>query len=252
LLATYTPDVLTPMSFELAAEAMRAALRAQLESAPSEPALALALAKTALETGRWQKIHCFNWGNIKASPKYEGMYTCFGCDEVFGNKRVWFDPDTPYDPSDPLALPNPRFPKPPLPPGNPQTRFRAYANRFDGAYQYVEFVASGRYVDAWKELLEGNARGYVSALKRKNYFTADEGDYVKAVISLQSEMLKRLQGVLPPLDQRPDFDFEQLRAAVVRQRFDDVGIVLDETLRSGLEAAEPRAPKPPTGGENVS
>ena len=250
MLATFTPDVLTSMSFELAAEAMKAALRAQLNTAPSEPTLALALAKTALETGRWQKIHCNNWGNIKASPKYEGMYTCFGCDEIFNGKRTWFDPDTPYDPNDPLALPNPNFAKPTVPPGNPQTRFRAYANRFDGAYQYVDFVASGRYVDAWNELLQGDAAGYVAALKRKNYFTADETLYAKGVISLQNEMLKRLQG-LPVLQREiADAELQLIRAAIVRQRFDDVGIVRDEALLD--EGDRPTDPaEPPNNGGNI-
>ncbi len=38
--------------------------------------LALALAKTALETGRWQRIWNSNFGNIKASESYVGQYTC--------------------------------------------------------------------------------------------------------------------------------------------------------------------------------
>ena len=78
MLAVFTPDVLTPISFALAAEAMKAALHGELDAAPTESTLALALAKTALETGRWQKIHCHNWGNIKASPKYEGCTPASG------------------------------------------------------------------------------------------------------------------------------------------------------------------------------
>lgn len=188
MIATFTEDALTPFSFEEADEAMTAAL-----PKGSSPAVrALALAKTALETGRWRKIHCFNWGNVKAGDSYVGMFTCFACGEELAEGSCWFEPDgtvknlTKGTVTKPVAFD--------VPPGHPQTRFRAYANRFDGAFEYVDFVKSGRYAQAWQALLAGDAAGYVHQLKLKGYFTAAEGPYAAGVISLQKEFLGRLSG----------------------------------------------------------
>jgi hypothetical protein len=209
--ATYIEDELTPFSFEEATKAMRWALASELncaEAAVPDNVLALALAKTALETGRWTKIHKFNWGNVKCSATYVGMYTCFGCDEIIKGKRIWFDPDTAYDPKDPLGLPNAKFPKPAVPPGNPQTRFRAFANMYDGVDQYVTFIHGGRYKAAWAALLTGDAHAYIHALKVAGYFTADESVYYNSVASIYNEFLGKLKKL--PVHEAPR-DWEALR-----------------------------------------
>lgn len=190
MIATHVEDLLTPFSFEEAAAAMRYALMLQLGKDPDAAVLALALAKTALETGRWQKIHRYNWGNIKAGEKYVGMYTCFRCNEVIKGKVVWFSPTT-----DGFTEP----------PGHPQTRFRAYANHYDGAVEYVRFVSSGRYGGAWSALLTGDAAEFVHRLKLAGYFTADESAYLKGVVGLRDEFLKRLRG-MPVEEHQPDRD----------------------------------------------
>ncbi len=185
MLATFTPDVLTPFSFEEAREAMEAALFDALRAKPAPPVIGLALAKTALETGRWKKIHCFNWGNVKAGEKYVGQYTSFLLNEVENGKTVWYAPEGKLvaGPGSPVV--GDRWP---VPPGHPQTRMRAFANRFDGAFSYVDFVSTGRYANAWRRLLLGDAFGYVHELKAAGYFTADEAIYAKAVVALQREM----------------------------------------------------------------
>ena len=193
MLATFTEDALTPFSFEEADEAISAALPRGVSPAVR----ALALAKTALETGRWKKIHCFNWGNIKAGTSFQGMFTCFACGEELPEGSCWFEPDgtiknlTKRTVTKPVSFD--------VPPGHPQTRFRAYANRFDGAFEYVEFVKSGRYAQAWQALLAGDAVGYVHQLKLKGYFTAAEAPYTAAVVSMQKEFLGKLRG--EPRDQ---------------------------------------------------
>jgi len=191
MIATFTEDALTPFSFEEADEAMRSAL----PKGSSVAVRALALAKTALETGRWKKIHAHNWGNIKAGDSYAGMFTCFACGEELPEGSCWFEPNgtvknltkgTVYKP---VAYD--------VPPGHPQTRFRAYANRFDGAFEYVDFVQNGRYAQAWQALLAGDAAGYVHQLKLKGYFTAAEGPYTAGVVSLQKEFIGKLNGQSP-------------------------------------------------------
>lgn len=210
--ATYTEDQLTPFSFDVAAEAMRAALMDALKGQhPTDDTMSLALAKTALETGRWQYIHCYNWGNIKAGQSYVGQYTAFACNEVLGGKVVWFAPGGRLAQKGGPVVAEAS----PLPPGHYQTRFRAYANQYDGAYEYVDFVASGRYVDAWKELLVGDADGYVNALHAKGYFTADPAVYGRGVKSLQAEFRAKLQGKDWPAAQTEDFDWDLIRATII-------------------------------------
>lgn len=212
MVATFTDDQLTPFSFDVAAEAMMAALMDALGGKhPTDDTLSLALAKTALETGRWKYIHCYNWGNIKAGKAYVGQYTSFACNEVLGGKVVWFAPGGRLDGKGGSVVAEPS----PVPPGHYQTRFRAYANQFDGAYEYVDFVASGRYVDAWKELLVGDSDGYVQALHDKGYFTADPAVYGKGVKSLQAEFKAKLQGKQWPVAETVDIEWERIRAMII-------------------------------------
>jgi hypothetical protein len=180
MIAKWIPDLVKTLTLEEAASALRLALNLQLKSDPSVEVLALAVAKTALETGRWKAIHRFNFGNVKAGESYTGLYTTFRCNEIIKGKVQWFDPTT-----DGFADP----------PGHPQTRFRAYQSAAEGAAAYVSFVAGGRYAAAWQRLLAGDAAGYVHALKVAGYFTADEGPYVKGVVSLQREFIGKLKAL---------------------------------------------------------
>lgn len=200
--AVYVEPVRTPLSFEEAAKVMEAALFAALGEQPKVETLALALAKTALETGRWQQIWNDNWGNIKAGPDYVGQYTCITLNEVLAAGVVWFAPEGQLNRKGGTVIGD-RYH---VPPGHPQTRMRAYANAYDGAHSYVDFVAGGRYRDAWKELLQGNAYDYVMALHAKGYFTADPLVYVKAVKSLHQEFIAKLEGLQADEAETPDCD----------------------------------------------
>jgi hypothetical protein len=195
MLATYTSDALTVLSFEEARDAVRWALKAQTGTLPMTDVLALALAKTALETGRWTKIHRYNFGNVKAGETYSGQYTCFACGENLADGEHWFEPDG-MDRNKRTGVVTGQGTLA-VPPGHPQTRFRAYANEFDGAGAYVSFVAGGRYAQAWLRLLAGDAAGYVHALKLAGYFTAPEEPYRAGVVSLQREFLGKLRGETP-------------------------------------------------------
>lgn len=212
--AVYVEDQLTPMSFEDAAEAMTAALTDQLKAPPSDEVKALALAKTALETARWQSIHLSNWGNVKAGTAYVGMYTAFACNEVLGGQVVWFSPRGRLDKKGGSVVAEAFDGEP----WHPQTRFRAYANRFDGAYQYVELIATGRYQAAWARLLAGDPAGFVHALKLAGYFTADESLYLAGVLGLYKEMLARVRG-LPHEHLVPTIDHDAVWATIRGDQF---------------------------------
>lgn len=198
MLATYTAPKKTPFGFGEASDAMRAALRDKLGKDPTREVLALALAKTALETGRWQSIWNANWGNVKAGEQYVGQYTCILLNEVLRRDGkdvvVWFAPEGELVAGPGSAI---KYERIAVPSGHPQTRMRAYANRFDGAFSYVDFVGSGRYAAAWQRLLAGDAAGYVHALRAAGYFTAPEDVYARTVVALHKEFLGKLGGQNP-------------------------------------------------------
>jgi hypothetical protein len=189
LKAVYVDPILTPLTFDEAADRMQQGILVATGIAPTTKALALALAKTALETGRWQKMWNGNWGNIKAGENYEGMFTAFPCNEVLNGKTVWFSPEGQLTGKGGEIVGVTWA----VPPAHPQCRFRAYANGFDGAQQYVDFVANGRYAEAWNRLLDGDVVGYVRQLKIRGYFTADEATYLRGVESLFREFHNALE-----------------------------------------------------------
>lgn len=216
MLATYVDAEKRPLAFEQAARAMKAALASQLGHDPSDAVLALALAKTALETGRWQSMWNDNWGNIKAAVSYVGMYTAFACNEILKGVAVWFTPRGRLDHKDGTVIAEWYDGEP----WHPQTRFRAYANEFDGCYSYVDLIATGRYKVAWAMLLSGNVTGFVHELKLAGYFTADEGLYLKGVSGLYNEMLARVKD-LPHEEHIPegDHDWALILATVKGDQF---------------------------------
>lgn len=210
MLATWVHDKVTPLPFEQAAQAMRASLRNEIGGvAPSTAMLGLALAKCALETGRWRSIHCFNWGNIKAGEKYAGMYCCFELNEVLGDKVVWFSPLGRLDKKGGKVVAEAIAD----PPGHPQTRMRAHENVFTGADAYVDFMvrgSSGRFKPAFEKMRTGDAVGMVHLMKVAGYFTAPEADYARGVLSMQREFMLKLEGKSPEVfDPGPTW-FEQV------------------------------------------
>ena len=67
---------LTPLTREQAAQALSAAYRQLMGALPTAGVMALLLAQSALETGNWQKIHNFNFGNAKAGVDYPLIVSC--------------------------------------------------------------------------------------------------------------------------------------------------------------------------------
>lgn len=241
MIATFTPDVLTPQTFEEAAEAMKAAL----PKGASDSVLALALGKTALETGRWKSTHCWNLGNVKAGDDYVGMFTAFACGEELKEGSCWFEPDGTIKNLTKGTTTKPQSFD--VPPGHPTTRFRAYANRFDGAFEYVDFVQTGRYAQAWLALLAGDAAGYVHQLKLKGYFTAAEAPYVAGVVSLQKEFVGRLRGELP---EPASVDWGRVQACTPFALSLDLSHDADSAAALFDDVTPPTNPNPPRIGQS--
>lgn len=129
------------------------------------PALALLMAHSAHETGRWRACHNNNLGNLKA-----GRSTHKRCEFRASERR----PDgSTYE----------RL-----------YRWRAYDTPVEGALDMVRFIGAdtdgdgiNRYTDAWDELLSGSARMYALALSDAGYYTDDRETYAASLRSLQHD-----------------------------------------------------------------
>lgn len=168
------PDEVKTLEEAEAAYTLRKAWHRVYGKYPSNKSLAVLWAKSALETGRWKFIHCYNFGNIKKKwpTKYspdDGHFFCmYRCGEVLNGKHQIFEPP------------------------HPQTHFRGYKTIEDGAEDYLRFVSQQtRYAKAWQKVIEGDPVGYSHELKVAGYYTADLKRYTARVVRLFNEFLKR-------------------------------------------------------------
>lgn len=181
-MVTLIDDEITTLTQAEAALALKEAWRRFYGYEPKTNSLSLLWAQSALETGRWKIIHCFNFGNIKkrhAHPKYKFItddghdYCMFRCSEVLHGKEEWFDPP------------------------HPQTHFRAYHTAIDGALDYLKLVANKeRYKKAWSQVLKGDPVQYCAELKKAGYFTASLSLYTKGVVKLSDEFRNNYNDIL--------------------------------------------------------
>lgn len=150
---------LTPLTREEAARALTAAYQQLTGAQPAAGVLALLLAQSALETGNWQKIHNFNFGNAKATADYP-LIVQFHCSEVDEHGVEHF-----FDPPD------------------PHCNFRAYNDAASGALDYLKVLHSRP--TWWQGLHTQDPSRFVDALATPpKYFTADPNKYKGTVTAL--------------------------------------------------------------------
>ena len=175
----YLPAKKTPVLPEqMAAELVRS-YRELYGKLPPLKAVQILMAQSALETGHWKAIWCFNPGNAKSSQQFGHTY--FACNELLYDKvlkkmrYVWF-----YPPGDARRNGHER------PPGehDAQTRFRAFSNLSDGVMHHLRMVVGGRYAPAYARAVEGDATGYSEELHRLGYYTAPVAHYTKVLVAL--------------------------------------------------------------------
>ena len=150
---------LTTLTREAAAGALAAAYQHLTGQQPTLAVLALLLAHSALETGNWQKIHNFNFGNIKAASDYPRIVQ-FRCSEVDAQGVEHF-----FDPPD------------------PHCNFRAYEDATSGALDYLKILRGRPHW--WQGLHSENPATFVDALATPpRYFTGNRDKYKRAVTAL--------------------------------------------------------------------
>lgn len=174
---TYVPPTRTKIS----PAAFCAALVTRFDSkgiAASDHALTTLVAMSAHETAEWRSCWNYNLGNVKAAPAWAGQYTCLtNVWERLNGVLRWFSPRGETDgKGGPLI-----GPEYPVPPGHPQTRFRAYPTLSEGITGFVDKMC-GQFRPSLNVLLEGGTvDDFVAALKKQRYFTGDLDGYQAAV-----------------------------------------------------------------------
>jgi hypothetical protein len=202
---------LAPKTTAAAAEDVAAAFKTAAEAAditPTAPLLGVLLAQSALETGHWSAMYCWNFGNVKATDKWiagGGSYTFYdkkpphaeapvtenlspaakdywlaqakprtdggeGLDMVVGHQRA----DGRF-----YCL---------FWPSHEQARFRAFESLEAGAAAFLSKL-TGRYKAALTPAAAGNVAGYVGTIHSLGYFTAGLQTYTNSVQALYRRYL---------------------------------------------------------------
>lgn len=188
-MAELKEDKITPLTEAEATYALREGWKQVFGEYPTIDALSILWAQTALETGRWKSMHCFNWGNIKVTPDHD--YCMFKCNEVIKGKLEWFYPP------------------------HPQTHFNAYDSSVAGATEYIQFLAKRqRYQPAFEYLKAGSPIKYCAALKTAGYFTADLVGYTRGVVSLTEEFKRKSEVLIAWAPAKVDPPAEPVEAVV--------------------------------------
>jgi hypothetical protein len=150
----------TPLTREQASQYLARAWRQRFGSAPEALTLVVLTAHWALETGRGDHMHGYNFGGIKASAGDAGAIRLPTLEGAGAQAR------------------------------RTQARFRAYATPLEGARDYIETLAQS-YPQAQAAAAAGNAPAFADALARGRYFTADPSAYRSALVSLTHEYTPR-------------------------------------------------------------
>lgn len=193
------PNVLTPVTPKEFYHHLALCWLHTFGSRPDRSALLVLMAQSALETGHWKYIHCYNFGNVKAVP-VDGPrgYTFYACNEILtreqathamrgehpakitrevggGKVEVWF------------------YPK------HPACCFRAYGGEGGftaGMADYLNILYN-KYQSAWDAVLDGDPGMFVDKLKAAKYFTADLAKYRADVLWLYEHYRKQDLGEIP-------------------------------------------------------
>jgi len=210
MIGTYVERKKTPLSPNEVVDAFRVAIRRVCGYEPTPEGLAVVVAGSALETGRWRSLYCYGFGNVKAGSTWPGLYYTIRLNEVEtrSGKRVvvWYDPvlGELVGKNGPARYPNKPYADPP---GHYQCRMRAFPDAASGAAEHVEFLAvdttpnngkPNRYARAWQAAMDGDPEAFCRELGAAGYYTADVDTYARAVVSLFRTYLPIAQAGEPP------------------------------------------------------
>jgi len=155
-MASEIPDKLTPVSVDEAAAALAVGYRRVTGKSPSAAILSLLLAQWALETGRGEFCHNYNFGNVKHSSA-DQYYQTFRAGENINGQSIESD-----------------------------MQFAAYLNIDDGAEAYVRQLQ--KRPNWWAGLQTGDVAKFNAGLSSSPaYYTADPSTYLATLQKLVGE-----------------------------------------------------------------
>ena len=173
---------------------------------PKRESLALVLAQSALETGRWGSMVDWNFGGVK-SPTTSRDHTYFWTSECVTKAEAdkVIASSTPQAPAR-LAKDQSKCKsgevRIAVGPRHPWARFRAFESAEAGARDYLTFLSTR--TQAWEVVnTTADAKAFVAALKKARYFTGPEDVYAANVASMQREFLRTLPATIPDVDSIP-------------------------------------------------
>lgn len=184
----FLENKLTKLGEGEATYSLREAYKRVIGEYPTKQTLAILIAQTALETGRWKSMHNGNWGNIKSRPNDGRYWTMFECGEIINGKEVIFKP--PHD----------------------QCKFRAYLTPIDGAEDYIKFLKTTRYTKALAQLQNGKVAEYTTELKKAGYFTANLRRYISTMTKLYNEFMRKMNSLLAWAPPEPEPEPEPVQS----------------------------------------
>lgn len=201
----FVPSKVTALNATEVAKAFRSAFSTVVGSDPSKECLALLVAQSALETGRWRSMYNFSFGN--ARPGDSEAFTCLPiCNEILKGKTHWYRPEGEVASRESQMLIGPLYA---VPPGHPMSRFCAFDSAESGAIHHLRLLSKRpRYAKAWQASLAGQPLAFVAALKAAGYFTADEAPYARAVVSLWKEYCAMLDRLTADTEPPPPIEIE--------------------------------------------
>jgi len=172
---------------------------------PKREALALVLAQSALETGRWASMMDWNFGGVKASTKIDHTYfwTSECVTPAAAEKLVRESTATaPARMAKDQTKCEPGKVRVSVGPRHPLARFRAYESAEAGARDYLGLLS--RRTQAWEVVnTTADAKAFVRAIKASGYFSGPEALYLSNVASMQREFLAKLPAEIPAIETIP-------------------------------------------------
>ena len=182
----------TPATVEQIGRALALAWLRLFGAMPSHASIALLLAQSSLETGRWRSLYNFGLGNAKWTPATETDHCYRQCNELLPEKAA----------QEALAKSEPRtdgigqnvtlggtvggFRIVWFFADHPASAFRAFDTLEAGAVDYLSLLAT-RFASAWPAVISGDPVSFVTRLRANRYFTAPLDSYMSSVVSLFRE-----------------------------------------------------------------
>lgn len=189
----------TPLTADEVKAGLEAAWQSAFQVAPDPKSIAVLMAQSALETGRWRACITYNLGGAKAVFGGPHDWTFFTTTEVLPTavaERL-VEQSTQAAPCSMLGPVGEHSRRVIVRPRHPLCCFRAFRTSAEGCEAYMGILRN-HFAKAWPAVEAGDIVTFVAMLKTQGYFTAPESEYLHGVEGLFWEFLGRSKGGKTP------------------------------------------------------